>query len=63
MRGSTSEKKYSVTKAELLCSVTSGVKLTQDFINRTSYQHGGSSVIVWACLAVLPPGPLTMFTV
>ncbi len=37
---------------EGVCPIKSGIKPTQDFIKRTSYQqskHGGGSVMVWGC--------------
>ncbi len=44
---------------EGVCPVTSGVKPTQDFIKRTSYQQSDMvwcSVMVWGCFAASEPG-------
>ncbi len=47
---------------EGVCPITSGVKPTQHFTKRTSYQvnHGGGSVMVWGCFAASGPGRLVI---
>ncbi len=35
-------------------------KPTQHFMKRTSYQHGGGSVVVWGCCAASGPGWLAI---